>query len=377
MHQVSRNRAPVRVIVNPAAAGGRGRKAAGLLLAELERRGVRCDAEWTRAPGHAVELAARAARDGVGRVVAVGGDGTVHEVAQGLLRDRLREASGGDAAGAASAGPGGAASPAREGVDGPVAGAESAKSAESASAVPALVLLPVGTGNDFHRMIGGPRTPDTAADLIEGGVVRRFDVGRVRWEEGERCFVNLLGVGIDVDILRLRTRFARLPGLLQYLAALLNAMAAYRPIAVEIATPERRIVARTTISVVTVGPSIGGGFMINPDARAVGRVAGPVSRGRDESAPASGSRPQGHSGLPPELAPHHLGQDPAGRDPPPGRRALLLRGGRRACAERRPRAARGPAGRSAPGGDARSWVGGRQGCWPWRPGVGTRQRAGG
>jgi len=228
---------PLRLIVNPAASGGRGRKAAEELIGVLEGRGMRCDARYTRAPGHADELAAEAVGDGVDRIVVVGGDGTVHEVAQGLL-----------------------------------GGAKTARSdALPPDSLPALALFPVGTGNDFHRMVGADRSAATVAKLLGDGVVERFDVGRVRWEGGERVFVNLLGVGIDVDILRCRARFQRLRGLLQYLAALLNAMVTFRAPEVEIdvgGDGRRRIRSGTTLSVITVGPSIGGGFMINPAAKA-------------------------------------------------------------------------------------------------------------
>ena len=218
----------LRLIVNPAASGGRGRPAADELIRVLEGRGMRCDARYTEAPGHAAELAAEAVRDGVARIVVVGGDGTVHEVAQGLL-------------------------------------------GSDADSVPSLALFPIGTGNDFHRMVGADRSAAAVAELLGDGVVERFDVGRVRWEDGERVFVNLLGVGIDVDILRCRTRFKRLRGLPQYLAALLNALLTFRPPEVEIevgGSKERRIRSGTTLSVITVGPSIGGGFMINPAAKA-------------------------------------------------------------------------------------------------------------
>ncbi len=232
---------PLRLIVNPAASGGRGRKAAAELIGVLVARGIPCDARYTAAPGHAEELAGEAVRDGVDRIVVVGGDGTMHEVAQGLLG--RAEALRSDA-------------PAKD-------------------RLPALALFPVGTGNDFHRMVGGDRSAAAVARLLGEGVVERFDVGRARWEGGEKVFVNLLGVGIDVDILRCRARFQRLRGLLQYLAALLNAMVTFRAPEVEIDVGSeaegdegRRIRSGTTLSVITVGPSIGGGFMINPAAKA-------------------------------------------------------------------------------------------------------------
>ncbi len=220
--------APLRVIVNPAASSGRGIRAAEALLRELDGQGLQCDARYTEAPGHAARLAAEAAQDGVDRLAVVGGDGTIHEVAGGLLDS-------------------------------------------GAVRVPAVAISPVGTGNDFYRMVSPRRGVTELPRLLREGLLRRFDVGRVRWEGGERVFVNLLGVGVDVEVLRCRARYSRLPGLLQYLASFLHALARFRPQAVDIEVAGRRkqhIRGRTTLSVITVGPSIGGGFMINPDAQA-------------------------------------------------------------------------------------------------------------
>ena len=218
--------APLRVIVNPAASSGRGGKAAQALLRELDSLGQRYDAKYTDAPGHASRLAAEAVRDGVDRLVVVGGDGTIHEVAGGLLE------SGGER-------------------------------------LPTVAVCPVGTGNDFYRMVSPRSGVRELTRLLEGGVVKRFDVGRVRWDGGERVFVNLLGVGVDVAVLRCRALYSRLPGLAQYLASLLHALARFKPRDVHVelgAAGGQRIVGRTILAVITVGPSIGGGFMINPEA---------------------------------------------------------------------------------------------------------------
>ena len=109
-------------------------------------------------------------RDGVDRLVVVGGDGTIHEVAGGLLEN-------------------------------------------GAECLPTVAVCPVGTGNDFYRMVSPRSGVRELARLLEGGVVKRFDVGRVRWDGGERVFVNLLGVGVDVAVLRCRALYSRLPGL--------------------------------------------------------------------------------------------------------------------------------------------------------------------
>lgn len=221
--------APLRVIVNPAASSGRGGRAAEALLRELDSRGQRCDVRYTDAPGHASRLATEAVRDGVDRLVVVGGDGTIHEVAGGLL-------------------------------------------ASGAECLPAVAVCPVGTGNDFYRMVSPRSGVRELTRLLGEGVVKHFDVGRVRWEGGERVFVNLLGVGVDVAVLRCRARYSRLPGLVQYLASLLHALASFKPREVHVevggagGAGRHHIAGRTMLAVITVGPSIGGGFMINPEA---------------------------------------------------------------------------------------------------------------
>src|SRR3954470_22802713 len=75
------------VIYNPAAGRGLARR----LIERLRRRGAAYDFRPTAAPGHGGELAERAVADGHGTVIAAGGDGTVHEVANGLLRSGRRE----------------------------------------------------------------------------------------------------------------------------------------------------------------------------------------------------------------------------------------------------------------------------------------------
>ena len=221
------NTEPVRVIINPAASGGRGRLAAVELLAELDARSLRCEARYTEGPGHAAELAADAREAGVRAIVVVGGDGTVHEVAGGLL----------------AGGPG---------------------------RPPPVCVFPAGTGNDFFRMVGAGRSAAAVARVLEQGAVKHFDVGRVRWDSGERVFVNVVGVGVDVDVLRCRARFARLTGLAQYLAALLYALVTFRPpeVRIDLGPAGGTLLGRITLSVITVGPSIGGGFKVNPAARA-------------------------------------------------------------------------------------------------------------
>jgi diacylglycerol kinase (ATP) len=164
------------------------------------------------------------AREGIKRILVVGGDGTVHEVANGIL--------------------------------------------EVGGSMPALAVAPVGTGNDFYRILGTPARLEAALALLDHGRIQWLDVGRALTDRGATHFVNLLGVGLDVEVLRRRSRFRRLSGLPQYLACLIATLVTFRGFSVEVSfeSEAERVAGPTILAGITLGPSIGGGFLINPDA---------------------------------------------------------------------------------------------------------------
>jgi YegS/Rv2252/BmrU family lipid kinase len=213
----------VHVILNPQSGGGR----AGHMRAEIERqlsaRGVGVVIHETRAAGHARDLALQAVAAGAELIVAAGGDGTIHDVANGILR--------------------------------------SDRSAP-------LAVIPIGTGNDFAKMIPGARQPAGAYDIIAQPVFRDFDVGFARWSTGEEYFVNGMGTGIDVEVVRQIQRLPRLPGPLKYLWGLLRALLVYRPITVR-AKLEGEVIERS-VMMFAIGNGVcqGGGFYLTPHARA-------------------------------------------------------------------------------------------------------------
>jgi diacylglycerol kinase (ATP) len=215
----------VQVIVNPTSGGGKVRRLIPELEVGLREMGVPGPIRFTEGPGHAGDLARRAVEEGTSRLLVVGGDGTVHEVANGLL----------------------------SGEEGPL---------------PAISLLPVGTGNDFHRMIRGPGGVEGALRRLRDGTPRLFDVGEVRWDGERRYFVNLLGVGVDAEVLRRREGFTWLTGLAQYLAALGGALFTFKgvPLVVTVDGAPQGVECEVLLAAVTVGPSVGGGFLLAPAA---------------------------------------------------------------------------------------------------------------
>ena len=144
------------VVVNPRSGGGRGRGAFADVCAVLERRLGPVHVTMTESSGHAIELTRDAVRRGTKLVIAVGGDGTLHEVANGVL----------DAGGGAAVG-----------------------------------YVGQGTGGDFRRTLGIEHRLDAYVEAIASGRERSVDVGKVRYRAAdgstkERWFVNILSAGM-------------------------------------------------------------------------------------------------------------------------------------------------------------------------------------
>jgi YegS/Rv2252/BmrU family lipid kinase len=178
------------------------------------------DLALTTGPGHASALA-REAVGQVERVIAVGGDGTVHEVANGLLTSGSRT-------------------------------------------LPTLAVVPVGTGNDFAKMTYTARlAPKAAIPALAAGVVKRFDVGQA-WGE---YFVNSLGVGLDADVARRVNLYKHWPGAVGYVVAALQAIVHRRTIPLRVDAGGDQWSGPTTVLEIGVGPCAGGVFYLTPDAR--------------------------------------------------------------------------------------------------------------
>src|SRR3979490_865003 len=150
-------------IVNPAAGGGRSAKLAGPALARLREKGLKIDVLASTGPGHAVELAREAYEQGYRRFIAVGGDGTAHEILNGVYQ----RAHGKDRI--------------------------------------ALGFLPLGTGNSFLRDFTKDGAGASMQSLLEGRT-RPVDLLRLTHAAGEIYSFNLLSVAFTADVAALTNR---------------------------------------------------------------------------------------------------------------------------------------------------------------------------
>jgi diacylglycerol kinase (ATP) len=197
------------------------------IIVGLERRGIDADLVATTAPREAERMGLEAARSRVDLVIAAGGDGTIHEVSNGLLKAYS------------------------QGVDGPVLG-----------------VLPVGTGNDFAKLVGPLKNLERSMDLLVEGQVRRFDACTASWDGVDHWFVNAAGTGLDVDVVRwiLKTQGRASPALFKYLTAVLKSLFRYRAIPLRIRMDETVIEQDVMIVVAGNGRCVGGGFYVCPTA---------------------------------------------------------------------------------------------------------------
>lgn len=205
-------------IVNPIAGAGRSAKAFARVKELLEQRGADFAAVYTEYPGHAVALAQAALSAGERRVVAVGGDGTVNEVASVL--------SGSGAV---------------------------------------MGILPFGTGNDLCRTLDLPTEAEEALSVLFAGHVRPMDAGTANG----RFFLNAAGFGFDVDVLNRTEKFKkRFNGMLPYMLGVLQTLFSLRPLPlkVKVHAGEEVLELEALLLVASNGRYFGGGMKIAPGA---------------------------------------------------------------------------------------------------------------
>jgi diacylglycerol kinase (ATP) len=165
-------------IVNPAAGGGKSAKLAGPTLARLRAKGLHIDVIASTGPGHAVQLAREAYSQGYRRFLAVGGDGTAHEILNGVF----------------------ARNPAAERL--------------------ALGFLPLGTGNSFLRDFT-KHGAEASLDALFANRTRPVDLVRLTHASGEIYSFNILSVGFTADVGALTNRVFKPLGHLGYLFGVL------------------------------------------------------------------------------------------------------------------------------------------------------------
>ncbi len=205
------------VILNPIAGRGKSFKKWADIKQELIAHEVAFQAFFTEKQGHALELTRWLQKKGYSQLLVAGGDGTLHEVINGL--DLSKDIT--------------------------------------------IGVIPTGTGNDFARSIKPRLDVKQAVKIIAQGKSKLIDLGQVN----DKRFINISGVGFDAEIAKeVNTKLRFVKGRLAYLFALVKVLALYKCRPVDIYVNGGMLTKNILFLAVANAPYVGGGMKIVPDA---------------------------------------------------------------------------------------------------------------
>ncbi len=212
------------VILNPWADRGRGAEQAAIIQQIAQPYGG-VDLVQTERPGHAVELARQAADNGYDLVVAAGGDGTISDVVNGLVRGNR--------------------------------------------AVAKLGIIPIGSGNDLAWSLGISTVVETAVQQLFTGTPRTIDLARIEDDQERfRIVDNNIGIGFDAVVVIETEAITRIHGFLMYLLATLRTIMSYNLLPkTTLHFDDEKVEQQITFIAFGVGPRGGGGFLLTPGAK--------------------------------------------------------------------------------------------------------------
>lgn len=219
-----------KIVLNPIAGKGFGARAKDDLCRLLSAEQLDYELVETARRWHAAELAQAAADDGFGVVVAAGGDGTTNEVVNGLMA-----ASNGN------------------------------------TPVPALGVLPLGSGSDFASAVGMQARLAAACQQLANGRPRPVDVVRARLPDESpewRYYANALGIGFDAFVTLETLKVKHLRGIPLYLLVVLKTLILHHHApTITITCDDQELVQASLMVVIANGWREGGGFFVAPDAK--------------------------------------------------------------------------------------------------------------
>lgn len=215
----------IKLIFNPHASRGRAWEIATMLQSIVERYG---GGEWaaTEYPTHATELAIQAAKDGFDVIAALGGDGTVHEVVNGLMT-------------------------------------------LPPESRPTLGAVPIGSGNDFCNNNGIADDVELAMQRVYQGEPKTIDIGQIIDGSGRTEYIdNTIGIGFDATVTIYSYEVTRLRGFSMYLWCVIQTILRNHDAPrMTIRFDDEVFEQEVLMLVLCNGPREGGGFHVAPDAK--------------------------------------------------------------------------------------------------------------
>lgn len=207
-------------IVNSTAGRGKTGKKISQIVNSLNSHELDFEIELTKEPKHATRLAQDAINNGFSNIVAVGGDGTLNEVVNGIMiSGRSTEVN--------------------------------------------LGIIPEGGGNDFAANFKLSSNVDKAIETLMKFNIKEIDVGKIE----DTYFINALGIGFDARVAVISNSIKYLNGLPRYLIAVLKALVTLKMFEAEITLDNCKLNKPFLLLAIGNGLSTGGGFLLTPEAR--------------------------------------------------------------------------------------------------------------
>ena len=203
------------LIFNPLAGRGKAKGIENKLKVRLEQKIGVFEFFRTEFSGHAEQIAKKI-KENFDVLIAAGGDGTIHEIVNGML--------GGSAA---------------------------------------LGIIPIGSGNDFIKTLFIPKHLDRAIEVIIKNCRKKMDIGLIN----DRYFANGVGVGFDAWVVKESQKVKYLRGFLIYLYAVLKTLISYQKETITLAIEGRTEIRDIYLSAFGNGRAMGGGFFLTPEAQ--------------------------------------------------------------------------------------------------------------
>ncbi len=205
-----------KFIVNPIAGGGKASSLVPVIERCFKNQSVEFDIYWTKRPKDGIEVAEKAARNGFEVIVAVGGDGTVNEVLNGIV---------------------------------------------GTGAI--LATVHGGKGNDFATAVKMPSDIEAACQTLLIGKTKKIDLGKVL----DRYFINSVGIGFDAEVAnRVNNGIKYMKGPAAYTYAFLEKLMSYHSVEALVDLGNNAQKLKPLLIAVGIGQAYGGGMRIVPDA---------------------------------------------------------------------------------------------------------------
>ena len=209
-----------KIILNPFAGKGKAFRSIRKIEKYLQKHYMEYDMAITDSPKQATDFALETANQGIEYIVAAGGDGTINEVINGIMKS------------------------------------------ENPDKVK-LGIIPVGGGNDFIKNIDYPKKLEKQIKLIRRRITQKIDIGQVE----DYYFINTLGIGFDAQVAITYSKSKTLDGSAGYMKAVMKTLIKCKSYPVEIQVNDISIKGDKLFVSVGNGKCCGGKFHLTPDAK--------------------------------------------------------------------------------------------------------------